>query len=68
MTIANDILHGATVFDRAVEVWGTPERAAEWLECPDSTLAAKPADLAESEDGLIRVLHQLRSIELLKCA
>ncbi|PWC37903.1 MbcA/ParS/Xre antitoxin family protein [Azospirillum sp. TSO35-2] len=58
------LLGSVKVFDRAVEVWGTPERAMEWLQCRDRDLGAKPGELAETTEGLVQVLHCLRRIEL----
>ncbi|MBY6262707.1 DUF2384 domain-containing protein [Azospirillum sp. 412522] len=58
------VVTGDMVFDRAVEVLGTAERAAEWMGCKDSGLGFKPDDLVKTDEGTARVLHCLRRLEL----
>ncbi|WP_042704072.1 antitoxin Xre/MbcA/ParS toxin-binding domain-containing protein [Azospirillum sp. B506] len=60
----NAVVNGDMVFDRAVEVLGTAERAAEWMGCKDSQLGVKPDELVKTDDGMAQVLHCLRRIEL----
>ncbi|WP_042444323.1 antitoxin Xre/MbcA/ParS toxin-binding domain-containing protein [Azospirillum sp. B510] len=60
----NAVLDGEMVFDRAVEVLGTAERAVEWMGCKDSLLGGKPGELVKTGDGMAQVLHCLRRIEL----
>lgn len=60
----NAALNGDMVFERAVEVLGTAERAAEWMGCKDSLLGVKPDDLVKTDDGMTQVLHCLRRLEL----
>lgn len=64
MVGANAMVDGDMVFDRAVEVLGTAERATEWMGCKESLLGAKPGELVETDGGAARVLHCLRRIEL----
>ncbi|AWB09200.1 hypothetical protein A6A40_30055 (plasmid) [Azospirillum humicireducens] len=60
----NAVANGEMVFERAVEVLGTAERAAEWMGCKDSQLGVKPDDLVKTDDGTAQVLHCLRRLEL----
>ncbi|QCG90141.1 MbcA/ParS/Xre antitoxin family protein [Azospirillum sp. TSH100] len=61
---SSDLMLGTVdLFERAVEVWGTPERAREWLQCQEKELDAKPAELARTAEGFVQVLHCLRRIE-----
>lgn len=60
----NAVVNGDMVFERAVEVLGTAERAAEWMGCKDSRLGVRPDDLVKTDDGMAQVLHCLRRLEL----
>lgn len=53
--------------NRAIEAFGSKERAEDWLEKMNAELGSAPSDLLKTKDGYERVLRQLRSIDLLMC-
>ncbi len=50
--------------DRAVEVFGTRERAEIWLEKMSAELGAAPNQLLEDKAGFERVLRHIHSVDL----
>ena len=63
-TSENEQLDYGLVFERAVEMFGTPQRAWHWLGSEIVSLDGKrPIDLMPSARGLKRVLQTLGRIE-----
>ena len=50
------------ILDRATEILGTPERAADWIEKVSATLGGSPRELAETNEGTDQVLLHLAGI------
>ena len=50
--------------DRAIEVFGTPERALDWLEKMSAELGAAPRELLDTKLGYERVLRHIHSVDL----
>ena len=50
--------------DRAIEVFGTPERAEIWLEKMSAEFGASPKSLLDSKEGYERVLRHLHSVDI----
>ena len=49
---------------RAIEVFGSKERAEYWLEKMSAELGSPPCDLLNSKDGYDRVLRHIHSVDL----
>lgn len=49
---------------RAVEVFGSTERAEDWLEKMSAELGSAPTKLLKTKDGYDRVLRHLHSVDL----
>lgn len=56
--------HYGKALERASEVLGNEERAAEWLEKNNGALGCAPNALLDDEAGLDRVLLHLHQIEI----
>ncbi len=54
----------AAALDRAIEVFGTRDRAEEWLEKMSSDLGSAPKKLLDTKDGFERVLRHLHSVDI----
>ena len=50
--------------DRAIEVFGSKERAELWLEKMSTELGTSPKDLLDSKEGYERVLRHLHSVDI----
>lgn len=50
--------------NRAVEVFGSMERAEEWLEKMSAELGTAPSELLNTKEGYDRVLRHLHSVDL----
>ena len=50
------------VYDKAVDVLGTPEAANDWMEHASATLGGKPKDVAITEEGYHKVMLHLAGI------
>lgn len=50
--------------DRATEVFGTKERAEEWLEKMSSELGSAPREILDTREGFLRVMRHIHSVEL----
>ncbi len=50
--------------NRAIEVFGTKERAEYWLEKMSAELGSAPRDLLNSQEGYDRVLRHIHSVDL----
>ena len=50
--------------DRAIEVFGTPERAELWLEKMCAEFGASPKELLDTKEGYERVLRHLHSVDI----
>jgi len=50
--------------DRAIEVFGTKERADEWLEKMSAELGSAPKKILTTKEGYDRVLRHLHSVDL----
>ena len=59
MTFSQDLTNRDIVRDRAIKVLGTAERADNWLNSVSRMLGGKPAEMADSDSGMLRVLHHL---------
>ena len=57
----------APALDRAIEVFGTQERAEDWLEKMSAELGKAPKDLLNDKEGYHRVKRHLRSVEFALC-
>ncbi len=49
---------------RAIEVFGTEERAQDWLDKMSSELGTAPRELLSTRDGYDRVLRHIHSVDL----
>lgn len=54
----------AVALDRAIEVFGTRDRAEEWLEKMSGDLGSAPKKLLDTRDGFERVLRHLHSVDI----
>ena len=54
----------AVALDRAIEVFGTRDRAEEWLEKMSDDLGSAPKKLLDTRDGFERVLRHLHSVDI----
>ncbi len=50
--------------DRAIEVFGSKERAEYWLEKMSAELGSAPGDLLNTKEGYERVLRHIHSVDL----
>jgi len=50
--------------NRAIEVFGSKERAEDWLEKMSAELGAAPKDILNTKEGYDRVLRYMHSIDL----
>ena len=50
--------------DLAIDVLGTKERAAEWLEKMSASLGSAPKDLLATQEGFERVRRHIHSVEI----
>ncbi len=50
--------------DRAVEVFGTHERAEIWLEKMSAEFGVSPKALLDTKEGYERVLRHLHSVDI----
>ena len=50
--------------NRAIEVFGSKERAEEWLEKMCAELGSAPKELLNTKEGYDRVLRHLHSVDL----
>jgi len=50
--------------NRAIEVFGTEERAEDWLEKMSAELGSAPKQLLDTKDGFDRVLRHIHSVDL----
>ncbi|MGB0747522.1 MAG: hypothetical protein ACPGO3_02150 [Magnetospiraceae bacterium] len=62
MSVTNDQYE--RVFERAVEVLGTKERAESWLEKMSDTLECHPQELLETENGVKQLMLHLHDVEI----
>lgn len=60
--VSDRTLNIARVFERAVQVLDTPDRAARWLQHPNRALGAVPLELLGTTFGVERVLAVLDRI------
>ncbi len=58
MSYKDEALH------RAVEVFGSEERAQDWLEKMSAELGSTPNDLLETKEGYERVLRHIHSVDI----
>ncbi len=49
---------------RAVEVFGSKERAKDWLEKMSAEFGSAPKELLKTKEGYDRVLRHLHSVDL----
>ena len=49
---------------RATEVFGSEERAKDWLEKMSAELGSAPNELLNSKEGYDRVLRHIHSVDL----
>ena len=50
--------------NRAIEVFGTRQRAEDWLEKMSAELGSAPKQLLDKKEGYDRVLRHLHSVDL----
>lgn len=50
--------------NRAIEVFGSKERAEEWLEKMCAELGSPPIEFLDTKEGYNQVLRHLRSVDL----
>lgn len=50
--------------NRAIEVFGTEERAEDWLEKMSAELGSAPKQLLDTKDGFDRVMRHIHSVDL----
>ena len=50
--------------NRAIEVFGTKDRAEDWLEKMSAELGAAPRLLLDTKEGYDRVMRHIHSVEL----
>lgn len=50
--------------DRAIEVFGSKERAQDWLEKMSAELGSAPIQLLDTKDGYDRVLRHIHTVDL----
>jgi uncharacterized protein (DUF2384 family) len=51
------------VRERAIDIFGTEQKADDWMTQTSATLEAAPADLVVTNEGAEKVLHHLARIE-----
>ena len=54
----------AEALSRAIEVFGSKERAEDWLEKMSAELGSPPKRLLDTKQGRDRVLRHIRSVDL----
>ena len=54
----------ADCLNRAIEVFGTKDRAEDWLEKMSAELGAAPKQFLETREGYERVLRHIHSVDL----
>lgn len=59
MIFSQEMTNRDIVRERAIKVLGTAEQADHWLNSVSRMLGGKPADMADSDSGMLRVLHYL---------
>lgn len=51
-----------TIYDKAVDILGTEERATDWIDHVSATLGGTPRALSETDEGTKLVLIHLGNI------
>ena len=61
---SSPLSYSSEVHDRAIEVFGSEERAEYWLEKMSAELGSTPKDLLSTKEGYERVLRHLHSVDI----
>ena len=56
--------HYSSALNRAIDVFGSEDRAQDWLEKMSAELGSAPNELLGTLEGLDRVMRHLRSVDL----